>query len=69
MRKAGSSRWKSVQQLTNEAPNQQTQSPLPGEESEIGRDRGLAQTVTLVTVHNSGSKERAASDSQMRLRI
>lgn len=69
MRKAGSSRWKGVQQLTNEAPNQQAQSPLPGEESEIGRDRGTDQTVTLVAIHSSATEKRAASDSKMRLRI
>lgn len=52
MRKAGSSRWKTVWQLTKEAPNQQEHSPLPGDESEIGRDRGLVQSVTLVAVHS-----------------
>lgn len=52
MRKAGSYCWKDVWQLTKEAPNQQAQSPLPGDESEIGRDRGLVQTVTLVAVHS-----------------
>lgn len=62
MRKAGSSCWKGFRQLTKEPPDQQAQSPLPGDESEIGRDRGLVQTVTLEAVNSSVIKEQAASD-------
>lgn len=58
-RKAGSPRWEGIWQLTNEAPSQQAQSPLPGEESEIGRDRGTDQTVTLVAIHSSVTEKRA----------
>lgn len=57
MRKAGSTRWKGVWQLTKEALHQQAQSPLPGDESEIGRDRGLVKTVTLVAINSSVIKE------------
>lgn len=54
-----------------EALNQQPQSPMPGDESEIGRDRGLSRIVHVgsYTATISVTKERAASDGQIGLRI
>lgn len=43
MRKAGSSRWKGVQQLTNEAPNQQAQSPLPAKRARLDATGALTK--------------------------
>lgn len=68
-KKAGSSRWKGVRLLRKRLQTNSHSAPLRGHESEIGRDRGLVRTVTLGAISSSVIKERAASDSQMGLRI